>query len=156
MTIFSLYYFLPRNASKTTQGTPGKSRQVSAWLCMTVHTQPKAVVSHDTFPWWVSPCSQRNWWITSRDIDDQRILQSDWARAFRLILWELEFSQTLGLHGKTENYNDFYFRLLPAKSNHKIYENSIKIYLRPFGPFSPIFQKKSIFLENLLLLLLSF
>ena len=156
MTIFSLYYFLPRNASKTTQGTPGKSRQVSAWLCMTVHTQPKAVVSHDTFPWWVSPCSQRNWWITSRDIYDQRILQSDWARAFWLILWELEFSQTLGLRGKTENYDDFYFRLLPANSNHKIYENSIKFISRPFGPFSPIFQKKSIFLENLLLLLLSF
>ena len=142
MTIFSLYYFLPRNASKTTQGTPGKSRQVSAWLCITVHTQPKAVVSHDTFPWWVSPCSQRNWWITSRDIDDQRILQSDWARAFRLILWELEFSQTLGLHGKTENYNDFYFRLLPAKSNHKIYENSIKIYLRPIWALFPHFPEK--------------
>ena len=48
--------FLPPRLPKE---TPGKSRQVSARLDMSVHTQTKAVVSHDTFSWWVSPCNQR-------------------------------------------------------------------------------------------------
>lgn len=56
---FNLHYFFPKNASKIPKETPGKSMQVLAKLSMSVHTQPKAIVSH-TFPWWVSPCSPRN------------------------------------------------------------------------------------------------
>ena len=56
---FNLHYFFPKNASKIPKGTLGKSMQILAKLSTSVHTQPKAIVSH-TFPWWVSPCSPRN------------------------------------------------------------------------------------------------
>ena len=52
----------------------------------TSHTQPKLLVSNATFPWWLFPCNVkitiwRHHLILSRDIDEQRILQSDWIRS---------------------------------------------------------------------------
>lgn len=41
--------------------------------------------------------------IPSRDIDDQKILQCDWRRAFWPTTCEPEFSQTSGLYQKMEN-----------------------------------------------------
>ena len=48
----------------------------------TSHTQPKEGLSHATFTWWLSPSTKNQWeWaILPRDIDDQRIIQSDWTR----------------------------------------------------------------------------
>ena len=46
----------------------------------TGHTQPKIVVSDATFLWWSLSPRKKNvshWFIPSRDIDDQRILQFD-------------------------------------------------------------------------------
>ena len=46
----------------------------------TGHIQPVVVVLNATFPW-LSPCkSLKNYWISPRDIDDQRLLKSDWMR----------------------------------------------------------------------------
>ena len=71
----------------------------------TGHTQPKVVISDAAFPWWLTSCKKlryhlipcrdidnddnfaknlhtknlRDCRIPSRDTDDQRILQSDWA-----------------------------------------------------------------------------
>ena len=59
---------------------------------------------------------KRNTCITSKDIDDQIILQSDWMRAFSPITCEPEFPQIWGLCKKTENCDALPFRLLPAKS----------------------------------------
>ena len=47
--------------------------------------------------------------ITFRDIDDQRILQSDGMTAFWLIICVLGFSWIWGFHRKTENCNVFPF-----------------------------------------------
>ena len=67
-----------------------------------------------------------NWSIDqSRYIDDQRILKSDWTRAFWPITYEPKFSQIWGFHKKIENYKIFPSRLLPAKSNNRILENPI-------------------------------
>ena len=44
------------------------------------HTQPKVVFSDATFPCWLTPCKKKkkiHHLIFSRDIDDQRFLQSD-------------------------------------------------------------------------------
>ena len=60
---------------------------------MPEHTQPKAVVLHATFSWQIYACKKSKILvhIGSRDIDDQRIWQSDWTRAF-LRTWEPELS----------------------------------------------------------------
>ena len=61
--------------------------------------------------------NQRNWYIASWDIDDQRILQSDWTIVFWPITCEPEIFRIWGLHKKTENCDVFHFCLLPAKRN---------------------------------------
>ena len=41
----------------------------------------KLLVSDAAFPWWLTPCKKLGYHlIHSRDIDDQRILQSDWTK----------------------------------------------------------------------------
>ena len=60
--------------------------------------------------------NERYWCIISRDIDDQKILQPDWMRAFCTNLRTRIFSDR-GLHRKTKNRIIFHFRFLPAKSN---------------------------------------
>lgn len=67
-----------------------------------------------------------------RDIDDQRILRSDWMRAFWPVTCQTNFSQLQILYRKTKNFKVFQFRLLPAKSNEKKYENLRKLYFEPF------------------------
>ena len=53
--------------SKWPKSKPGDIQQVVAVL-------------NATFPW-LSPCkSLKNYWISPRDIDDQRLLKSDWMR----------------------------------------------------------------------------
>ena len=75
-----------------------------------------AELSFKGFPWCLSPCSSslkcypllmylhaknlRHRSIPSRDIGDQRILQSDWLRAFLAIIEEPDFFQTCGF-GRT-------------------------------------------------------
>ena len=89
--------FLPRNTPKTAQMKP--------------------LISLDTFrhDWaylemlsfldeYLHTKNQRNWCITSRDIDDKRILKPDWTRAFWPIACTPEFSQTWDLHKKKGNY----------------------------------------------------
>ena len=45
------------------------------------HTQPKVVIWNATFPWYLSLSKKlRYQLILLRDINDQRILQSDWIR----------------------------------------------------------------------------
>ena len=51
-----------------TKGTPG-------------NIQPKVLISGVTFPRWLSPCKKLRYQLTlSRNIDDQRIMQSDWTK----------------------------------------------------------------------------
>ena len=59
--------------------------------------------------------NQRCSWIPSKNIDDKRILQSDWMRVFWPKTCEAEFSQIWGLHREIENCRVFHLRLLPAK-----------------------------------------
>ena len=40
----------------------------------------------------------KNQGFPSRDTDDQKIMYSDWARAFLAITWGPEFSQVPGFH----------------------------------------------------------
>ena len=67
-----------------------------------------------------------------RDIDDQRILRSDWIRSFWPVTCQTNFSQLQILYRKTKNFKVFQFRLLPAKSTEKKYENLKKLYFEPF------------------------
>ena len=62
--------------------------------------------------------NKRNWLITSRDIANQRILQSAWTRAFGSLICKSEFFQMWDMHRKNCNTPDFW--LLPAKGNDKI------------------------------------
>lgn len=80
-----------------------------------------------------------------RDIDDQRILRSDWMRAFWPVTCQTNFSQLQILYRKTKNFKVFQFRLLPAKSNEKKYENLRKLY---FEPFLSILAQTTICLGN--------
>ena len=54
------------------------------------------------------------------DIDDQRILQSDWMREFWPTTYKAEFSQVWDLQRKTDNCKFFQFRIFPAKNNDEI------------------------------------
>ena len=83
--------------------------------------------------------------IASRDIDDQRIWQSDWTRAFCLIIWKPEFSQIFSFHRKTKSCNVFSFWLHPAKRNGKILWKVKKLHSEPF---LQILGQTRIFLEN--------
>ena len=60
-------------------------------------------------------------YFPSRDINDQRTLQSDWTRVLWCITCEAGFSQ-MYLHRKTEKCKAFHFRLLTDKNfqNHSI------------------------------------
>ena len=58
--------------------------------------------------------------IPSGDIDDQKILQSDWMRAFWPTTYKEEFSQIWDLHRETDDCKFFQFRLFAAKNNSKI------------------------------------
>ena len=55
-----------------------------AWLSMPDHVQQKVVRSEVSFHWWLSP--RKNHLLTdtdpSKDIDDQRIAESDWTKAY--------------------------------------------------------------------------
>ena len=75
------------------------SRQVLAWLGMAGNKQPKTIASNATFAWWVSSCKwiSSNWCFPSKDIEYQRILQSDWTWAFWPMTCEAEFSQTINI-----------------------------------------------------------
>ena len=58
------------------------------------HTQQKKVASDPNFLWWLSPCKKVS--IENfLDIDDQKILQSDWwLTAFQATPEGLDFLQT--------------------------------------------------------------
>ena len=106
------------------------------------HTKPNIVVSHLTIPWWISPCRKsKKLMLTSRDVDDQRILQSDWTWAF----WPITSEPKMGLHRKTENCNALHFRLFPAESNDKI---SWKVKKTQFWALFPYFSTKKNSHEN--------
>lgn len=70
--------YIPRS----TKGTRSISRSVRVWLRIPRHSQSEVVVSYVNFPWRMSPCVKSKICILSKDIDDQRILKSDWTRAF--------------------------------------------------------------------------
>ena len=46
----------------------------------------------------------------SRDVSDQRFLQSDWSRAFWAITREPDFSETCGFLRMIEDHKDFHFK----------------------------------------------
>ena len=69
------------------------------------------------FSGWISPYKKQGYpCIPSKDISDQRILQSVWMRVFWPITCEVEFVQIWGSHSEKKNCQVFHFRLLPAKS----------------------------------------
>ena len=74
------------------------------------HTQPKVVVLHAAFPWWISPC---------KEIDALPPETTIIRKSCNLIGQEHFglFSQIWDLYRKS--YNAFHFRLLPAKTNDK-------------------------------------
>ena len=76
---------------------------------------------------YISCKNQRYRCIPYTDNDEQKILQSYWARIFWPIISEAEFFQ--GLRRKTEHCKLFHFRLFPAKSNDKLFGS----ILQPFG-----------------------
>ena len=61
------------------------SKNLAIWLDQRhkqLATLNQEGLSHATFTWWLSPSTKNQWeWaILPRDIDDQRIIQSDWTR----------------------------------------------------------------------------
>lgn len=60
------------------------SRNLAIWLGKkdtTNQTQTKVVASYFTFTWWLTSCKKlRYCFVILRDIDNQRILLSDWKR----------------------------------------------------------------------------
>ena len=84
---------------------------------MSGHTKPKRVVSHATFPYWISPCQK------TEEIDT--LLPEIMIKESCNLIGQEHFSlqltyQVWGLHGKTKNCNVFRFRLKKKKSNVKI------------------------------------
>ena len=75
--------------------------------------------------------------IPSQDICDQRILQSNWLKAFPAITQEQKFPQIWDLYSKIDKNINFYFRNFPARIDHKIFQNKGKIRL--LGHFWSIF-----------------
>ena len=69
--------------------------------------------------------------IPSGDICDQRILQSNWLKAFLAETQEQEFSQdipnTKDLYSKIDNNINFYLNAFPAKISDKFCQNKGKI-----------------------------
>ena len=87
-----------------------------AWACLDIPNHRN--VSDGAFPWWISPSKNQVYpCFPSRDIYNERILQSDWMRAFWPLNCKTEFSQTRSLHRATGNCSVFHFGLLPAQSN---------------------------------------
>ena len=72
------------------------SKNPAIWLDESGHTQPKVVVWDATLPWWFISLQTniRYRLVPSRDVDNHRILQSDWLRAFWTTTEEPNFSQT--------------------------------------------------------------
>ena len=85
--------------------------------------------------------NQRQASTPSRDISNQRILQSDWQRAFRPKPREQEFSQIWGLHRKLANYNTLHFRSFLAETNESILHKSPK-------PIFPLFWENENFTDK--------
>ena len=94
-------------------------------------TKPKATVSVATYLYEKNP---RHHLISSRDIDDQIILQSDWTRTFYPITCEPEFSQIWGLNRKIENQKIFDLDNLQHKLMTKFSKNFTKPNFRPILP----------------------
>ena len=72
------------------------------------------------------------------DIDDLKILQSDWLRAFRPISQEQELSQIWDLCTNTANNTDFNYRTNSVKINDQNY----------FWSIFPILGSKRVFPKN--------
>ena len=91
----------------------------------------------------------RIWCILPRGIGTQKILYSDWEKAFCFITCEAESFKIWGLQRKTENSKVFHFMLLLTKSNDKILWKFKKIlFWIYFGLFLHISGKTKKFLEN--------
>ena len=70
----------------------------------------------------------------SRDISNQRILQSDWLKTFLALTREPDFSQTCGFRRMTENHNIFRFKPFLATANDSIFHKCPKtLFLGTFG-----------------------
>ena len=104
---------------------PAKSNSLSRYLSVVIIFMQKNLRHH---------------LIPSRDIDDPRILQSDWMRTFYPITCEPESSQIWGLDRKIENQKLFHLRLLPAKT---IKKNFQKLYRTQFLAHSAYFRKNN-------------
>ena len=118
------------------------------WLRVPGYTQPKSVDSYTT--WKISPCKKskisKYWSSPSRDVYNQRILQSDWTRALWHLACEVEFSQIWRFLMKIKYFVHDNYRLFPAKSNAKIYQNSRNLHiLDPFGTLFALFRTNKSF-----------
>ena len=84
------------------------------------------------------------------DICDQRILRSNWLKAFPAIIQEQEFSQIWYLYSKIYNNINFYLNTFPAKINDETFQNKGKTLLcGHFWAYFVIFAKREFFLKNL-------
>ena len=88
---------------------------------------------------WVIARNQCDPVITSRDIGDQRILQSNWLQAFPGTIQE--FPQIWDLYSTTDNNINFCLSTFPAKINDNIFQNKGKTlfwiifdHIMPFLP----------------------
>ena len=79
----------------------------------------------------------------SRDISNQRILQSHWLRGFWAINRELDFSQTWYFRRMIEKHNSFHFRTLLAKTNDSILRKCPKTLI--LGTFGQIWAEQDFF-----------
>ena len=86
--------------------------------------------------------------IPSRDIHDQRTLQSDWTRVFWPKICAAEFFQIWGSHSKDRIFRYFISGYFQQKKDKILRKLKKDLYFPHFGHFFPILGQITIFLEN--------
>ena len=87
--------------------------------------------------------------ISSVDIVDKNILQSDWLKTFWPTSQEQKFSQIWDLYRNTANKVYFHYRTNSVNINDQIFKQIQKtLFLDHFWSIFPIFGVKKFFLEN--------
>ena len=113
------------------------------------YIQPKMIASYHMLPFfgeYLHAKNQRYSRIPTIDIDDQRIMQSDWMRALLAYnLWGRIFTKYGICTGKLENAKSFILGYFQQKVMKKNYEKTTKLHFGHFLLFSgnTIFSEKS-------------
>ena len=88
--------------------------------------------------------------MPSRDIDDQRILQSDWPKPLSTITWELDFFQIRDLRWVIANNMNVHYKSNSEKSDDQFFQESQETLFRSLSPSFPFFGKSEFYEKSIL------